>query len=74
MGFMAADVVAVRNASRNSGIKHLLSTGLYRRATFVPSSHRLIFQDGISPCAFIIVRWISLHLSSQLLLGMKAVN
>lgn len=75
MGFMAADVIAVRNASRNSGIKqHLLSAGLYKRALFVPSSHSLIFQDVISPCAFVIVRWINFHLPLQLLLGMKAVN
>lgn len=75
MGFMAADVIAVRNASRNSGIKqHLLSAGLYKKAMFVPPSHSLILQDILSPCAFIIVRWINFHLPLQLLLGMKAVN
>jgi len=75
MGFIAADVMAVRNASRNSGIKqHLLSAGLYERAMFVPSSHSLIFQDVRSTSAFMIVRWINFHLPLHLLLGMKAVN
>lgn len=75
MGFMAADVAAVRNASRNSGIKQdLLSAGLYKRAMCVPSSRSLIFQDVINLCTFLIVRWINFLLPLQLLLKMKPVN
>lgn len=56
MGFMAADVTAVRNASRNLGIKqHLLLAGLHERDVFVLSCHSLILQDVIGICAAIVV-------------------
>lgn len=57
MGFMAADVIAVRNASRNSGIKQQhLSAGAYERAMAAPPSPSLVSQDAVSLCASLIAR------------------
>lgn len=43
-GFIAADVIAVKNAARNLGVKEHLSAGLDKSAMFGPSSHSLTFR------------------------------
>lgn len=56
IGFMAADVTAVRNASRNLGIKQrLLLAGLRERDAFVLSRHSLILQGVIGISAASVV-------------------
>lgn len=63
IGFIAADVTAVRNASRNLGIKQsLLLAGLHERDAFVLSHHSLILQDVISISAA-IGAWLFYHCS-----------